>query len=131
MDVAAKTHLDMPVPTLQIALPSTIVDARALGPHAWNAAGCDAIYGRFYGVLTADQRDAIMALCYVHRWFSQAPLDADYQTAWDELRDCLRTSIAMGRYLGTPGEDLVANVALWARFRIRVSTWPVSESGDL
>lgn len=74
-------------------------------------------------MLTADQRDAIWALCYVHRWFCQAPLDADYRMAWDEMRDCLRTSIAMGRYIpATPGEDLVANVALWARFRIRVST---------
>ncbi|OJT07829.1 hypothetical protein TRAPUB_1275 [Trametes pubescens] len=69
------------------------------------------------------RRDAVMAVCYVHRWFTQAPVNADLYTAWDELRNCLRTSIAMGRYLGTPGEDLVQNVALWARFRIR-SAYP-------
>lgn len=98
-----------------------MVQARALDPHAWDSAAREAI-SRFQNVLTPDQRDAVMAVCYVHRWFTQAPVNADLYTAWDELRDCLCTSIAMGRYLRTPGEDLVQNVALWARFRIRVSS---------
>ncbi|EIW58935.1 uncharacterized protein TRAVEDRAFT_48075 [Trametes versicolor FP-101664 SS1] len=106
------------IPRIKMAFPSTIARARALSPHAWYAAAHDAI-SRFEEVpLTADQRDAVMTVSYVHRWFAQKPLDADYCRAWDEMRDCLRTSIAMGRYLQTPGEDLIQNLAEWARFRI-------------
>ena len=105
-------------------LPHTLALARELSPSIWaeRAAEVERLLGHN---LNAEQRRAWTTIVGVFSWFATPITHSPNRPAplalWAELHEMLVMAADMGAFLGTPAEDLIVNVELWARPHIPVS----------
>ncbi|KAH9902468.1 hypothetical protein C8Q73DRAFT_785142 [Cubamyces lactineus] len=117
--------------THKVDLPHTLALALEVSPRIW--AERSAEVERLFGdSLNAEQRRAWATIVEVFRWFAAPNTHSPERPAplalWTELHEMLTMAAGMGAFLGTPGEDLIVNVELWARRHMPLNLPPLSRS---
>lgn len=114
---------------MQITLPAALHDVARMDYRIWESKLRE-IRRIFDRVLDSEEiLEVLTAVAYVYLWFARQMAAPNIESAratyieglWEELNEHAAMAVAMGMYLGTPGEDLLVNIQSWGKARIPVS----------